>query len=90
MVLVDNDGVGGGAEYGTSAHHKDISLGVADAHRLYAIYDSEDASTDPTLPQWTITGSSGVFTKGELITGGTSGAKAKNCKYTFSNYLHTN
>jgi len=77
QVLVDNDGVGGGAEYGTSAHHKDISLGVADAHRLYAIYDSEDASTDPTLPQWTITGSTGVFTKGELITGGTSGAKAR-------------
>ena len=77
MVLVDNDGVGGGAEYGTSAHHKDISLGVADIHKLHAIYDSEDTSTNPVLPQWTITGAAGSFTKGELITGATSGAIAR-------------
>ena len=77
QVLVDNDGIGGGAEYGTSAHHKDISLGVADVHKLWAIYDSEDSSTDPTLPQWTITGATGNFTKGELITGSISGAKAR-------------
>ncbi|MEK9699355.1 MAG: hypothetical protein VW270_26490, partial [Candidatus Poseidoniales archaeon] len=77
MVLVDNDGVGGGAEYGTSAHHKDVSLGFADIHKLYAVYDSEDSTTDPALPQWTITGATGSFTKGELITGGTSGAIAR-------------
>jgi len=77
QVLVDNDGIGGGAAFGTSAHHKEISLGVADAHKLYAVYDSENSSTDPTLPQWTITGSTGNFTQGELITGGTSGAKAR-------------
>ena len=77
QVLVDNDGVGGGAEFGTSAHHKELSLGVADIHKLWAVYDSEDSSVDPTLPQWTITGATGVFTKGELITGGTSGAKAR-------------
>ena len=77
QVLVDNDGIGGGAEYGTSAHHKDISLGVADVHKLWAVYDSEDDSTNPTLPQWTITGATGNFTKGELITGGISGAKAR-------------
>lgn len=77
QVLVDNDGVGGTAEYGTSAHHKDISLGVADIHKLWAIYDSEDSATDPVLPQWTITGSTGIFTKGELITGEISGAKAR-------------
>ena len=32
VCLVDNDGVAGGAEYGTSAHHKEVSLGVADAY----------------------------------------------------------
>ena len=74
QVVVDNDGIAGGAEYGTSAHHKDVSLGVADIHKLYAIYDSEDSSANPSLPQWTITGASGSFTKGELITGATSGA----------------
>ena len=77
MVLVDNDGVAGGAEYGTSAHHKEISLGVADIHKLYGIFESANDSTDPVLPQWTITGATGVFTKGELITGGTSGAIAR-------------
>jgi hypothetical protein len=77
QVLVDNDGIAGGAEYGTSAHHKDISLGVADIHKLWAVFDSEDDSVNPTLPQWTITGASGSFDKGELITGQTSGAKAR-------------
>ena len=77
LLLVDNDGVGGGAEYGTSAHHKDISLGVADGLKLHAVFDSEDNANDPVLPQWTLTSSSGVFTKGEIITGGTSGAKAR-------------
>ena len=77
QVLVDNDGIAGGAEFGTSAHHKEISLGVADVHKLWAVYDSEDSSVNPTLPQWTITGATGNFTQGELITGGTSGAKAR-------------
>lgn len=77
MVLVDNDGIGGGYEYGTSAHHKEISLGVADILKVHAIYDSEDSSTDPVLPQWTVTGATGSFTKGELITGATSGAIAR-------------
>ena len=77
LVLVDNDSVAGGAEYGTSAHHRDVSLGVADIHKLWAVFDSEDTSTNPSLPQWTITGASGTFTKGELITGASSGAKAR-------------
>ena len=59
QVLVDNDGVAGGAAYGSSAHHKDISLGVADVHRLYGVFDSEDASANPTLQQLTVTGASG-------------------------------
>tara|TARA_A200000159_G_scaffold21006_1_gene17706 strand:+ start:1606 stop:7968 length:6363 start_codon:yes stop_codon:yes gene_type:complete len=76
VCVVDNDGIAGGAAYGTSAHHKDISLGVADAYKLWAVFDSEDATADAVLPQFTFTGLSGVFTKGEVIVGGTSGARA--------------
>ena len=28
LLQVDNDGIAGGGQYGTSAHHKDISFGV--------------------------------------------------------------
>ena len=31
--------------------------------------DSEDASANPVLPQFTVTGVSGTFTKGETING---------------------
>ena len=34
LVLVDNDGIAGGAEYGSSAHHHEISLGRPDYHRI--------------------------------------------------------
>ncbi len=80
QVLVDHPPAGGGsggANYGIAAHHKDISLGVADIHKLWAVLDSEDTGTNPVLPQWTITGASGNFTKGELITGASSGAIAR-------------
>jgi len=77
QVLVHNAGIGGTAKYGVSAHQPDISLGVSDIHKLWAVFDSEGASTDPVLPQWTVTGSTGNFTQGELITGTTSGAKAR-------------
>ena len=39
VCLVANDGVGGGGQYGTSAHHKEISLGNADAYKLWAVLD---------------------------------------------------
>ena len=76
MVLVENSGEGQNAKYGTSAHHKDISLGKADVYRLRAIFESDSSSTNPVPPSWTYTSASGVFTKGELVTGQTSGAKA--------------
>ena len=76
MTIVDNDGVGGAAEFGTSAHDHEISLGYADVHKLNAVFESPDASTDPRLPQWTLTGTTGVFLQGEIVTGQTSGAKA--------------
>ena len=76
VCLVANDGVGGGAQYGTSAHHKEISLGNADAYKLWAVLDSESTADDAVLPQFTYTGLSGSFTQGEVIVGATTGTTA--------------
>ena len=75
LTLVDADSTAG-AEFGTASQHKEISLGRADHYKLYAVLDSEDASANPVLPQVTVTGVSGTFTKGETISGGTSGCNA--------------
>ena len=75
LVLVDAD-AGAGAEYGTASTHKEISLGRADVYKLFAVFDSESASANPTLPQFTVTGVSGTFTKGETINGAISGCNA--------------
>ena len=75
LVLVDAD-ASAGAEYGTASQHKEISLGRADVYKLFAVLDSESASTNPTLPQFTVTGVSGTFTKGETINGAISGCNA--------------
>ena len=75
LVLVDADNASG-AEYGTASTHKEISLGRADHYKLYAVLDSEDVNANPTLPQFTVTGVSGTFTKGEIINGATSGCNA--------------
>ena len=75
IVLVDANS-SAGAEVGTASQHKEISIGRADAFKLHGVFDSEDTGTNPVLPQFTLTGISGTFTKGEKITGGTSGATA--------------
>jgi len=75
LVLVDAD-ASAGAEYGTASQHKEVSLGRADVYKLYAVLDSEDASANPVLPQFTVTGVSGTFEKGETIQGASSGANA--------------
>jgi len=75
LVLVDAD-ANAGAEYGTASQHKEISLGRADVYKLYGVFDSEDASANPTLPQFTVTGISGTFQKGEIISGAVSGCNA--------------
>ena len=67
----------GQTPYGTDATHKDISLGRSDIHKLWAVYDSESTTTDPKLPEWSLTSVQGTFTRGELITGSTSGAIAR-------------
>ena len=75
LTLVDADSTSG-AEYGTASQHKEISIGHADAYRLHAVLDSEDASANPVLPQFTVTGVSGTFERGEVITGTQSGCNA--------------
>ncbi len=77
LVIVDNDGVAGGAQYGSSAHHRDISLGHADAFNLRGVFESATSSTAAVLPQFTTTVTSGTFVQGERIKGGTSGAVAE-------------
>ena len=75
LTLVDAN-AGDGAEYGTASQHKEISIGHADAYRLHAVLDSEDTSANPVLPQFTVTGVSGTFERGEVISGATSGCNA--------------
>ncbi len=63
--------------YGTRPTDRDISLGRADAFNLVAVYDSQDTSTDAVAPTLTVGTITGSFTRGEVITGGTSGAKGR-------------
>ncbi len=63
--------------YGTRPGDRDISLGRADAFKLVGVFDSQDTSTDAAAPTLTLSGISGTFTRGEKITGGTSGATGR-------------
>ena len=63
--------------YGTRPTDKTISLGRADVFKLVAVFDSEAAATDATAPELTLITQSGTWTRGEKITGGTSGATAR-------------
>ena len=63
--------------FGTRATDDVISLGRADAFALGAVFDSEDTSSDASLPTIALTTINGTFVRGEKITGGTSGAVAK-------------
>ena len=60
--------------FGTRPSDTTISLGRADVFNVVAVFDSEGASTDAAAPQMTITNAAGTFTRGEKITGGTTGA----------------
>ena len=72
VVASDADGA-----YGCRATDKEISLGRADAFRLQAVFDSGDTSSDATAPTLTLGTVSGTFTRGEKITGSSSGAEAR-------------
>ena len=63
--------------YGTRPTDKDISLGRADAFKLVAVFDSEDGSTDASAPTLTLGTITGTFTRGEKITGSSSGATGR-------------
>ena len=60
--------------YGTRPTDRTISLGRADVFNLAAVYDSEDTSTDASAPELTVGSITGTFTRGEKITGSSSGA----------------
>ena len=65
------------AAYGTRPTDKTISLGRADVFKLVGVFDSDVTTTDATIPSLTVGTITGTFTKGELITGSESGAKAR-------------
>tara|TARA_S200002703_G_scaffold40971_1_gene35655 strand:- start:5808 stop:13097 length:7290 start_codon:yes stop_codon:yes gene_type:complete len=61
--------------YGTRIQDKDISLGVKDAFRLHAVYESVD-DNDPVIPSITLVEPS-FFATGTTVKGRVSGAEAK-------------
>jgi hypothetical protein len=63
--------------YGTRPSDVTISLGRGDVFNLVAVFDSEEASTNAIAPEFTLTDQAGTFTRGEKITGATSGATAR-------------
>ena len=76
IVLANNVATGTAVSYGADAKHKEISLGKGDVFKLHAVLESDSASADPKLPQFSATGISGTFVKGETIVGATSGTQA--------------
>ncbi len=64
----------GNLPYGTSAHHKEISLGVADIYKVVAIYDSGTPGTDASPPSVAVSSTVGSFSRNEQIRGSESGA----------------
>jgi hypothetical protein len=68
---------GATAAYGTRPTDKTISLGRADVFKLVGVFDSELTDTDATVPSLTVGTITGTFTRGEQITGKTSGAKGR-------------
>lgn len=69
-------GLGGIRHWGTSSHHEEISLGVADVYKVHAVLDSEVVGQDAVAPTMALTNQSGTFAAGEIITGSISGASA--------------
>ena len=69
--------VGATHAFGTRPTDKSISLGRTDAFKLVGVFDSESTSADATAPELTLGTIVGTFSRGELITGSASGAKAR-------------
>ena len=63
------------AKYGTRIEDKEISLGVTDAYKVHAIYESLD-NNDPIIPSVTLV-EPVFFANGTIIKGRTSNARAR-------------
>ena len=61
--------------YGTRIQDRDLSLGLVDAYRLHAVFESND-DNDPVLPSVTLVEPT-FFATGTIVTGRTSKARAK-------------
>ena len=61
--------------YGTRIEDKEISLGVTDAYKVHAIYESLD-NNDPVVPSVTLV-EPVFFANGTIIKGRTSNARAR-------------
>jgi hypothetical protein len=72
VLHTDADG-----SFGIRSTDKTISLGRADVFNLVGVFDSESTSADAAAPTLTVTSAEGTFTRGETITGSTSGAKGR-------------
>ena len=72
--------------YGTAYDDKDITLGVADVHKIIGIYEGVDGT--PITPSAIITTTSGTFVNYEVIIGQTSGARAVLIKNGGGNISH--
>ena len=63
--------------FGTRPDDDTISLGRADAFEIVGVFDSGVTGTAATAPELNLTNIAGTFIKGEVITGSSSGAKAR-------------
>ena len=63
--------------FGTRPTDRTISLGRADVFKLVAVLDSEESSTDVTMPSLTLGTITGTFTRGERIIGSSSKAEGR-------------
>jgi len=72
--------------YGTAYNDTDISLGVADVHKIHAIYEGT-STVAPTSAYSTFTSIAGEFLEYEIIVGQSSGARAVMLKWAGSGYV---
>ena len=74
--------------YGTRPTDATISLGRADVFKLAAVYDSEATGTAAAAPTLTTGATTGTFTRGEVISGSSSGSTGRLIT-TSSPFQHT-
>jgi len=69
--------------YGTRIQDKEISIGAVDCYRLHAVYESLD-DNDAVIPNLTLV-EPVFFAKNTIVTGRTSGARAKVVEFSSGN-----